>query len=176
MFFFYTKTILMCILALFLYSTPGYTADQSSTNYKHPWYTVNGGGAASSGHYTLTSSVIGQSIASVDVSGVNYFFASGFDSLPNVDNDTVKDFMDNCILIANEDQRDTDGDGYGNRCDGDLNNDLAVNIFDFGILKTRFGTADPDTDFNGDGSVNIFDFGIFKQMFGVPPGPSGIAQ
>ena len=33
-----------------------------------------------------------------------------------------------CTLIANADQRDTNGDGYGNLCDADLNNDTGKSI------------------------------------------------
>jgi len=29
----------------------------------------------------------------------------------------VKFMLDNCTLLENADQRDTDGDGFGNRCD-----------------------------------------------------------
>lgn len=93
---------------------------------------------------------------------------------PDSDSDTVLDGYDNCLLKINTPQYDSDGDGYGNICDGDLNNDQAVNIFDLGLFKQRFGTTDPDADFNGDGGVNIFDLGLFKQMFGKQPGPSGL--
>jgi hypothetical protein len=92
----------------------------------------------------------------------------------DTDGDTVPDALDNCTLIANTDQRDTDGDNYGNMCDGDLNDDGIVNFFDFGLFKTHFGTIEPDADFNGDGIVNFFDFGLFKQMFGKQPGLSGL--
>jgi hypothetical protein len=57
------------------------------------------------------------------------------------DNDGVPDYQDNCILKPNgplipdaggNSQRDTDGDGYGNICDADLNNfDALVNISDY---------------------------------------------
>jgi hypothetical protein len=91
----------------------------------------------------------------------------------DTDNDGIRDNVDNCINVPNPDQRDTDGDGYGNMCDGDLNNNGTVNILDLGLFKARFNTTDADADFNGDGVVNILDLGLFKQMFNKPVGPSG---
>lgn len=99
-------------------------------------------------------------------------------SLPPIqdtDGDGVADPFDNCLLVQNTDQRDTDGDNYGNICDADLNNDLIVNIVDLGLLRLEFFTDDPDADFDGDGTVNIVDLGIFRLLFGSPPGPSLIA-
>jgi hypothetical protein len=90
------------------------------------------------------------------------------------DGDGVADPDDNCSEHANAAQRDTDGDGYGNRCDADFNGDGAVNFLDLGIMKSRFFTADPDADLNGDGAVNFLDLGILKSLFFKPPGPSGV--
>lgn len=36
---------------------------------------------------------------------------------PDGDNDGTSDSADNCVLVANEDQRDDDGDGLGDLCD-----------------------------------------------------------
>ncbi|MDF1555614.1 MAG: dockerin type I domain-containing protein [Deferrisomatales bacterium] len=93
---------------------------------------------------------------------------------PDGDADTFADFADNCTLVANLDQRDTDGDGYGNRCDPDFNNDGGVNFADLAYLKSRFLSGDPDADLNGDGGVNFGDLAILKSMFLGPPGPSGL--
>ena len=100
--------------------------------------------------------------------------------IPDTDVETALDGFDHCLLTANTDQRDTDGDLYGNRCDADLNNNGLVNTLDFGLFKQAFGcvaTQTPselNTKFNGDGRVNTLDFGLFEQMFGKPPGPSGL--
>ena len=91
------------------------------------------------------------------------------------DSDGIADNTDNCSAIPNTDQRDTDGDGYGNICDADLNNDGVVNFGDLGIMRSVFLTSDPDADLNGDGVVNFGDFGIMKSMFLSSPGPSGDA-
>ena len=90
------------------------------------------------------------------------------------DSDGVGDACDNCTMVANADQRDTDADGFGNICDGDLDNNLQTNLTDFSSVRTAFGTADPDADFNGDGTVNLTDFSLFRGMFGSAPGPSGL--
>ncbi|MGF1644418.1 MAG: DUF4038 domain-containing protein [Thiotrichales bacterium] len=90
------------------------------------------------------------------------------------DGDGIPDRLDNCSSIANADQRDSDGDGYGNACDADLNNDGIVNGLDLVLFRQRFLTNDPHADFNGDGVVNGLDLVRFRQMFLSPPGPSGI--
>ena len=90
----------------------------------------------------------------------------------DTDGDGVADNADNCIETANADQRDTDGDGHGNICDADLDQNCIVNAIDLGQFKTRFFTADADADFDGNGIVNAIDLGIFKNLFFGVPGPS----
>lgn len=103
--------------------------------------------------------------------GMLTFLATAADT----DNDGVVDIQDNCTLVANANQRDTNGDGYGNRCDPDLNNNGLVNSLDEAMLRTRIGSADPDADLDGNGIVNAIDRGILRSYFGQPPGPSGVA-
>ncbi len=102
----------------------------------------------------------------------------------DTDQDGIPDSTDNCIEIPNgprdpdaggNSQRDSDGDGYGNACDTDINNDQITNGLDVGALKAQFLGAGPDADFNGDGIVNGLDVGILKTFFLKPPGPSGCA-
>ena len=97
---------------------------------------------------------------------------SGAAMAADSDGDGVDDSVDNCILAANADQRETSVDGFGNACDPDLNNDSTVNVIDLDILKSVFFSSDPDADFNGDGFVNAVDLGILKSLFLMPPGPS----
>jgi hypothetical protein len=97
--------------------------------------------------------------------------------LADTDGDGIADTLDNCTLVANTDQRDTDIDGYGNLCDPDFNNDGVVNINDFNRLKARLNivpVVDVDTDLDGNGAVNINDFNRLKSYLGKPPGPSGL--
>jgi hypothetical protein len=95
---------------------------------------------------------------------------SGLDT----DGDTIDDAIDNCTLVPNTDQRNTDGDLYGNICDADLNNDGTVNLSDYSAFRSAFGTSDPDADFTGDGQVNLSDYSIFRRSFGKAPGPAGV--
>ena len=88
------------------------------------------------------------------------------------DGDGVDDAEDNCILVANADQRDTDGDQYGNICDADFNQDLTTDLSDFSIFRGAFTTAGPDEDLNGDGTVDLDDFSLFRIEFASAPGPS----
>ncbi len=92
------------------------------------------------------------------------------------DGDGVADAVDNCVLAENADQTDSNGDGYGNACDADLNDDCVVNFLDLGILRTVFFTDNEDADFNGDGIVNFLDLGRFRVQFFAAPGPSGVSQ
>jgi hypothetical protein len=95
----------------------------------------------------------------------------------DTDNDGIADDKDNCTLVPNANQRDTNGDGYGNICDPDFNGDGTVNINDFNRLKARLNitpVVDVDTDLDGNGAVNINDFNRLKSFLGKPPGPSGL--
>ena len=87
------------------------------------------------------------------------------------DGDGVADSVDNCREVANALQVDADADGFGNRCDPDLNSDGIVNVVDLGLLRARFFSADAVADFNVDGAVNIVDLGILRSYFFLPPGP-----
>ncbi len=89
----------------------------------------------------------------------------------DTDCDGVANTSDNCSLLANTPQRDTDGDGFGNRCDPDLNNDMTVNFIDISLFSGLFLSTDEDADFNGDGSVNFLDYAILTGFFLSPPGP-----
>jgi hypothetical protein len=93
---------------------------------------------------------------------------------PDADTDGVPDDRDNCTLVANADQRDTNADGFGNICDADLNDDCIVNGVDSRIMRNRLGTHDPDADLNGDGIVNGADLATLRRSLGLPPGPSGV--
>lgn len=93
---------------------------------------------------------------------------------PDSDGDGVTDNIDNCTLVSNPNQLDTDGDGYGNVCDTDLNNDLITNFIDVGMFRAVFLTTDADADFNGDGIVNFIDFVVMRTQFLQPPGPAAI--
>jgi hypothetical protein len=98
-------------------------------------------------------------------------------ALADLDGDAVGDSSDDCRAVANPDQRDTNGDGIGNLCDGDYNNDGIVNIGDFQLFPPAFNKTDadpeydPDLDANGDGIINIGDFPVLQGTFNSAPGP-----
>lgn len=169
-----TNTTLFALATLALFSS-GAHAQSSSTNYTIVQDVADaGGGTAMSASYTLNDS-IAQPSALGESTSANYRLAPGILSPPDTDADAVRDFMDNCSQDANPNQRDTNGDGFGNLCDPDLNNDGITNAVDLGLLRLNFFTSDPDADLNGDGVVNVVDLGIVRLRFFTPPGPSGIA-
>ncbi len=88
------------------------------------------------------------------------------------DGDGVPDQDDNCMLHTNPRQRDTDGDGLGNRCDADLNNDQRIDFADLAELKNVFFSTNEDADLNGDSRVDFADLAILKALFFGEPGPS----
>ena len=156
------------------------STDVVSADYRVVWDVVdNGGGRLSTDQYVITDS-IGQSSAIGASFGTNYTVLPGFEAPPDSDEDVVKDFLDNCTLEKNTDQRDTNSDRIGNACDADITNDCAVNFGDLAELKAAFvpGPYDPDADFNGDGFVNFGDLAFMKSTFfngaNPGPGPSGL--
>ncbi|MEI4235504.1 hypothetical protein V8324_22090, partial [Roseovarius sp. D22-M7] len=96
------------------------------------------------------------------------------------DGDLVPDDADNAIFVSNPDQRDSNGDGYGNVIDADLSNDGVIDVEDLLIFRSDFGSTgfedgvDPaaDADFDGNGAVDVDDLLMFRDMFGEPLGAS----
>jgi hypothetical protein len=145
--------------------------------------------------WTLDGSVVStanawQYVPSVGASGAHIVKVSVSDGNPaspdalqtwvvtieaDTDGDGVGDSSDNCTLVANPDQRDTNGDGYGNLCDADLDNSGVVSAADYLLLRARLNTADPDADLNGDGVVSAADYLILRARLNQPPGPSAVA-
>ena len=91
------------------------------------------------------------------------------------DNDLISDAVDNCIERYNPNQRDSNGDGFGNACDPDLNDDGQINFVDLGLFRQAFferGNLAADLDSNG--IVNVLDLARFREFFFLSPGPSGL--
>jgi hypothetical protein len=110
-------------------------------------------------------------------------------AIQDADGDLVPNQFDNCSVVANgpnqtTNQVDCDLDGYGNRCDADLNQDCATTAADFGLWLGSFGSSvgagSCELDFDGNGTITAADFGIFLGKFSATgpanaPGPTGLA-
>lgn len=97
------------------------------------------------------------------------------------DGDGVANAVDNCYEVANPSQLDADGDGCGNLCDADFDQDGVEGGSDFNTFRLCFGQSVPGTgptddptcaesDLDGDGIVGGPDFNRFRLAFGSPPG------
>ncbi len=105
--------------------------------------------------------------------GILFTLTSASAFAVDTDGDGVDNNLDNCITVANADQRDTNGNQIGNVCDADFNGDGIVDAFDIPLFRTAFGQSTfPNEDMNGDGIVDAFDIPLFRAAFGNPPGPS----
>ncbi|TGD74896.1 hypothetical protein E4634_06805 [Mangrovimicrobium sediminis] len=92
----------------------------------------------------------------------------------DLDSDGILDMVDNCIRHSNSDQRDSNGDGFGNICDADLNQSGLVDAVDMLLFRAAFASDADDPDLDGDGIVGINDLLRAQRRQGKPPGPSGL--
>ncbi len=98
---------------------------------------------------------------------------SAYAVIGDIDNDGIPDAYDNCINTSNPKQEDSDGDGIGNICDGDLNNDGRVDAADQLLFSKAFGSKVINTplaikaDFNGDGMVDENDKALIDLVWAV---------
>ncbi|MEZ5541596.1 MAG: Ig-like domain-containing protein [Pseudomonadota bacterium] len=98
----------------------------------------------------------------------------------DADNDGVPDAQDNCINTPNGaatpsiNQLDSNGDGYGNACDADLDQSGFVDAVDLALFRSKYRTTDPDADLNGSGLVDAVDLALFRSLYRKDVGPSCI--
>lgn len=107
----------------------------------------------------------------------------------DLDHDGIPNEDDNCTLLPNPEQRDSDADGFGNLCDPDVTGDGVVTT-SFGslyplsergdieqiALSVRGGRYVEDHDLDGDGRVDQRDVSIAMLRLFLAPGPSGLAH
>lgn len=114
----------------------GYTITQTQPS---PGY-IDGAEAAGTPAGNIT---VNDVISAIDVdsntSGTGYLFAE----MPDQDNDTVRDAVDNCPAVANTDQADSDEDTTGNACDTtyDYACTLANPLLHFAVTASSSSTA-----------------------------------
>ena len=94
--------------------------------------------------------------------------------LPDSDGDGTPDLLDNCVKVPNRDQKDSNQNGIGDACDGDINGDGKVNAIDLALLKQSYGKAGTTADLNGDGKVDARDLALLRTRYGMLPGPTGL--
>lgn len=100
--------------------------------------------------------------------------------IPDTDGDGVYDDMDNCTKIPNPNQCDSDGDGYGNVCDADFNNNGFVNSKDLELITKNLFTKSKSPQFSkydmncSGGRVDLEDYFLALVKYGTQPGPSGL--
>jgi len=153
-------------------SIAGATGTNGSDGHIHP-------DGQSSQHFEGLGGIIAIDIIGDESSIENIvieFTTSGQDE--DSDGDGIQDGRDNCVVAFNAEQIDTDGDGFGNACDADLNNDNIINFLDLGRFRNAFGADGeaPEADFNGDGAVDLLDLEVMKAGFFGAPGPSALAR
>ena len=107
---------------------------------------------------------------------------SGAGSCPDQDSDTICDPDDNCLTDPNPSQNDTTGDGYGNVCDQDWDNNGGVGGTDLGRWKLHFAHSNIEADDREidcseppNQTVGGVELGCWKVAFAKPIGPSGKA-
>lgn len=122
-------------------------------------------------------------LAALFVAGISPAYA-----IEDTDLDGVIDAADNCRLVWNPFQVDTDGDDYGNACDADFDNNGETTGEDFFAWRACWQRnnpedgSDPVLDLNCDhdesGTVERrSDFYIMKtRLHGNAPGPSGLKE
>jgi uncharacterized membrane protein YdcZ (DUF606 family) len=74
------------------------------------------------------------------------------------DGDGVIDALDNCVAVANSTQANFDGDGFGDACDPDDDNDQMPDAWEIANGLNPFDPSDAAADPDGDGATNLAEY------------------
>ena len=116
-------------------------------------YGALGRGNADAAAATASSGTGAAGSSSFDGLVVDLYPSCADDDAANSDNDSWCDLFDNCPLLDNEDQTDTDGDLSGDLCDEDDDDDGIPDVDDNCPTMVNPGQEDVD----GDGIGNVCD-------------------
>lgn len=102
--------------------------------------------------------------------------AGGATSAQDTDSDGVPDASDNCFEVSNPSQRDDSGDGIGDLCDPDFDDDGIVGVVDYTIFRASYQQtvtpAPPYVDLDDDDHVGASDAVVFLNRFGDASRPT----
>lgn len=76
----------------------------------------------------------------------------------DIDGDTIRDTYDNCQMISNTDQINTDLDSEGDACDDDDDNDQMPDIWELQYSLNPLDASDAALDTDGDGVNNLTEY------------------
>jgi len=100
--------------------------------------------------------------------------AAGSARAADTDGDGVDDSADNCRRLANRLQLDSDGDGFGNRCDVDFDQSGLADGRDVRFFTHKIRSGDPGADIDENGIVDWNDAVASIGLWGLPPGPGAL--
>ena len=85
----------------------------------------------------------------------------------DTDSDAVPDEKDNCVFIANANQKDSDSDGIGDACEGNIDSDAVPDEKDFvaGTADAVDSNVKLNLNIGGDENLNRVITGIFPVSF-----------
>jgi len=105
-------------------------------------------------------------VFAVDAADLNYV-----PQFVDRDGDGVADSADNCPLVSNASQTDTDGDGMGDVCDTDADGDGMPNAWEIAHGLNPLDASDASGDPDGDGISNLQEY-----LNGTDPNVSNITH